>query len=209
MAKILLGVTGSVAAIKTEELATRLIRQSNEIKIVLTKHAGYFVDLEKLRHSFGESCIFTDADEWPGEGYQRKDQVLHIELRKWADLLIIAPIDANTLGKIALGLADNCLTSIWRARDTNKPAILAPAMNTLMWQKPATKRHLMLIAEENGLTNLNPSNPDEACDAINQSIKKLKVLQPEEKLLACGDLGIGAMASIDKIIKMSLELSTI
>jgi hypothetical protein len=65
---------------------------------------------------------------------------------------------------------------------------------------------LALIAEENGLLNIAPSNPDHACEIINISLKNLRVLQPEEKLLACGDLGVGAMASIDKIIETSKHL---
>lgn len=206
MANILLGVTGSVAAIKMEDLATRLTNENHELKIVMTKHAGYFVSPAKLEAICGSDSVFTDASEWPNQAYSREDTVLHIELRKWAGLFIIAPLDANTLGKIALGLADNCLTSIWRARDISTPVILAPAMNTLMWKKPATARHLALIAEENGLLNFNPGNPDHACEIINLSVNNLRVLQPEEKLLACGDLGVGAMASIEKIIEASKQL---
>ena len=206
MAKILLGVTGSVAAIKMEELATRLTNEKHELKIVMTNHAKYFVSPEKLESICGRDSVFTDASEWPNQLYSREDNVLHIELRKWAGLFIIAPLDANTLGKMALGLADNCLTSIWRARDIATPVILAPAMNTLMWQKPATTRHLVLIAEENGLLNIAPSNPDHACEIINLSAKNLRVLQPEEKLLACGDLGVGAMSSIEKIVDASKQL---
>jgi len=206
MAKILLGVTGSVAAIKIEELATRLTNENHELKIVMTNHAKYFVSPAKLETICGTDSVFTDASEWPNQLYSREDNVLHIELRKWASLFIIAPLDANTLGKMALGLADNCLTSIWRARNIVTPVILAPAMNTLMWQKPATARHLALIAEENGLLNIAPSNPDHACEIINLSAKKLRVLQPEEKLLACGDLGVGAMSSIEKIIEASRQL---
>jgi phosphopantothenoylcysteine decarboxylase len=206
MAKILLGVTGSVAAIKMEELATRLTNEKHELKIVMTNHSKYFVSPEKLEAICGRDSVFTDASEWPNQLYSREDNVLHIELRKWAGLFIIAPLDANTLGKMALGLADNCLTSIWRARDIATPVILAPAMNTLMWQKPATLRHLTLIAEENGLLNIAPSNPDHACEIINLSAKNLRVLQPEEKLLACGDLGVGAMSSIEKIVEASKQL---
>ncbi len=206
MAKILLGVTGSVAAIKVEELATHLVNENHELRIVMTNHAKYFVSTEKLEAISGKDSIFTDANEWQNQLYSREDKVLHIELRKWAELFIIAPLDANSLAKIALGLADNCLTSIWRARNIATPVILAPAMNTLMWQKPATARHLALIAEENGLLNIAPSNPDHACEIINLSAKNLRVLQPEEKLLACGDLGVGAMSSIEKIVETSRQL---
>ena len=206
MAKILLGVTGSVAAIKVEELATHLVNENHELRIVMTNHAKYFVSTEKLEAISGKDSIFTDANEWQNQLYSREDKVLHIELRKWAELFIIAPLDANSLAKIALGLADNCLTSIWRARNIATPVILAPAMNTLMWQKPATAKHLALIAEENGLLNIAPSNPDHACEIINLSAKNLRVLQPEEKLLACGDLGVGAMSSIEKIVETSRQL---
>ena len=62
--------------------------------------------------------------------------MLHIEFRKWADLLVVAPLDANTLAKFALGLSDNFLSCVFRAWDFARPVILAPAMNTLMWQSP-------------------------------------------------------------------------
>src|SRR5213078_3318118 len=98
--------------------------------------------------------VFLDDDEWPGrtEGrrYQSSDTVLHIELRRWADLFLIAPLDANTLAKLACGLADNCLTCVWRAWDPERPTLLAPAMNTLMWEHPLTTRHLGQLAEAAG-----------------------------------------------------------
>src|SRR5262249_60483542 len=98
--------------------------------------------------------MILDADEWPGaaEGkrYRRDDPVLHIELRRWADLFLTAPLDANTLAKLANGLSDNCLTCVWRAWDTSRPAVLVPAMNTLMWQHPATARHLRQLAADAG-----------------------------------------------------------
>ena len=77
-----------------------------------------------------------------GGADERTDEVLHIELRRWADVLLIAPLDANTLAKLAVGLSDNCLTCVWRAWDPVRPVILAPAMNTLMWEHAITARHL-------------------------------------------------------------------
>ena len=98
--------------------------------------------------------LVLDEDEWPGrdEGrrWQRDEDVLHIELRRWADVLLIAPLDANTLAKLANGLADNCLTCVWRAWEPGRPVVLAPAMNTLMWQHPATGRHLRQLAADMG-----------------------------------------------------------
>src|SRR4029079_16580877 len=99
--------------------------------------------------------------------------VLHIELRRWADLLLVAPLDANTLAKFALGLADNCLTCVYRAWDRPKPIVLAPAMNTLMWDDPATGRHLAQVKEDMG--------------------PRVTIVPPQVKPLACDDIGIGAM----------------
>src|SRR5439155_25384267 len=94
--------------------------------------------------------VILDEDEWPGERYRRGDAVLHIELRRWAEVLLIAPLDANTLAKLALGLTDNCLTCVYRAWERARPVLLAPAMNTLMWEHPATQRQLVQIAQDFG-----------------------------------------------------------
>ena len=143
MAKVVLGVTGSVAAIYTRELFDDLRAAGHEVKVVATDAALYFFDAPP----FGPALV-RDADEWPGNRYRRGDPVLHIELRRWADVLLIAPLDANTLAKLAAGLCDNCLTCVWRAWDVSRPVVLAPAMNTLMWEHPLTGRHLRQVAAE-------------------------------------------------------------
>ena len=177
MANVLLGVTGSVAAIHTPHLFDALVRARHDVKIVATKSAGYFFDVAAIASTNGQrnsSVMILDEDEWPGESYQRGDPVLHIELRRWADVLLIAPLDANTLAKLAIGLTDNCLTCVYRAWDRTKPILLAPAMNTLMWEHPATARHLGEVAAECG--------------------PALRVVEPISKKLACEDIGVGAMA---------------
>ncbi len=154
MANVLLGATGSVAAIRIPALFEALNAAGHAVKIVATEAATYFFDpasVGKGQEDRGKppspvppkrdpSIVILDADEWPGreagDWYERGDTVLHIELRKWADVFVIAPLDANTLAKLAVGLCDNCLTCVWRAWDTAKPVVLAPAMNTLMWQNP-------------------------------------------------------------------------
>src|ERR1700674_2148030 len=103
MAKVLLGVTGSVAAIHTPLLFDELKQAGHDVKVVATASALYFFDAAKL--SGGErrdpNVVVVDEDEWPGQSegqkYAREDAVLHIELRRWADILVIAPLDANTL----------------------------------------------------------------------------------------------------------------
>lgn len=145
--------------------------------------------------------MFRDADEWPGERYSRGDTVLHIELRKWADLFLIAPLDANTLAKLAVGLCDNCLTCVWRAWDAARPVVLAPAMNTLMWENPFTKRHLRSLAADAGAGHIPGHLTDVQLIAqINDRSKTLRIVPPVEKELACGDVGVGGLAEVADIV---------
>lgn len=183
MANILLGVTGSVAAIYTPELFADLVQAGHAVKIVATRAALYFFDPAAIASENGQrnkNVLILDEDEWPGERYQRGDPVLHIELRRWADLLLIAPCDANTLAKFALGLTDNCLTCVYRAWDLARPIVIAPAMNTLMWEHPVTARHLAQIQSD-----LRGA---------------LHVVPPISKKLACEDVGVGAMAERSGIL---------
>jgi phosphopantothenoylcysteine decarboxylase len=190
MANVLLGVTGSVAAIYTPQLYADLRQAGHAVKIVATKAALYFFDPTAIEPTAdgqrNQNVVILDEDEWPGERYQRGDPVLHIELRRWADVLLIAPLDANTLAKLALGLTDNCLTCVYRAWDRAKPVVLAPAMNTLMWEHPTTKRHLAQVAAD--------------------LAGSLRVVEPISKKLACDDVGLGAMAGRDEILKTIADL---
>src|SRR5207244_59182 len=100
-----------------------------EVKIVATTPALYFFDPLDIAADNGmrnRDIVILDEDEWPAGRYVRGDPVLHIELRRWAHALLIAPLDANTLAKLAGGLADNCLTCVWRAWEWGRPVILAP-----------------------------------------------------------------------------------
>lgn len=205
MAKILLGVTGSVAAIKTLELHSVLRSRGHMVKIVATRAALYFFDPANVHSALeGDAAqIVRDEDEWPGREagllWQRGDPVLHIELRRWADLLLIAPLDANTLAKIAMGLCDNCLTSLWRAWEPARPVLLAPAMNTLMWQHPATARHLRQLAADAGAPASDALTLPEVLDWINSRCPRLRIVPPDTKRLACNDEGVGALAPLEVI----------
>jgi len=109
--------------------------------------------------------------------------VLHIDLRKWADICLVAPLSANTLAKLANGLADNLLTSTLRAWDFTKPICVAPAMNTYMWDHPVTRPQLDTL-QSWGYT----------------------VVQPVVKTLVCGDTGAGAMASVETIVTTVMDI---
>jgi phosphopantothenoylcysteine decarboxylase len=211
MANVLLGVTGSVAAILTPGLYEALKQAGHRVKVVATRAALYFFDpaalgpADRERPQRNPDVVVLDEDEWPGHDqgqlYRRGDQVLHIELRRWADALAIAPLDANTLAKLAGGLSDNCLTCVWRAWDRARPVVLAPAMNTLMWEHPLTARHLRQLAEDAG-AGAPPTALDlaELVDWINEHCPRLAVAPPQSKRLACDDVGVGAMASLEAIL---------
>ncbi len=201
---ILLGVTGSVAAIKTAELVQALRQHGHRVQVLATHAALYFLDPQELPAAaipWPMRCppVLTDADEWPGRDvgmrYERGQPVLHIELRRWADALVLAPLDAHTLAKLALGLCDNCLSCVWRAWDCSKPVVLAPAMNTLMWEHPLTRQHLVQLYQLWADEPLPSSyTAAEIIDRLNALPLPLRIVPPICKTLACGDVGVGAMA---------------
>lgn len=173
MHNILLGVTGSVATIRTRRLIDAL-KKFGDVQIVATKAANYF--LKQSKADFSDVKIHVDVDEWP-ETYVLGDEILHIELRRWASCLILAPLDANTLAKINYGLCDNLLTSVVRAWDWTKPIFAACSMNTYMWENDPTGSQVKALAQ-----------------------KGVYFLDPVEKRLACGDVGVGGMASVESIV---------
>jgi phosphopantothenoylcysteine decarboxylase len=180
------------------------------VRVVATEPALSFFDPTELGPADPNGGpLFRDADEWAGPRYQRGDPVLHIEFRSWADLLIVAPLDANTLAKFALGLSDNFLTCIFRAWDFDRPVVLAPAMNTLMWRSPVTLRHLRQLLADRG----DGQEPvgwtlDDAADVFAVHAPRLILVPPQAKRLACGDVGIGAMAEVVALAEVVRRLVT-
>jgi phosphopantothenoylcysteine decarboxylase len=197
-----------VAAIRTPALYASLVAAGHQVRIVATEPALSFFDPAELGPAhFGDQNagpVFRDRDEWPDRLYQRGDPVLHIEFRNWADLLVVAPLDANTLGKLALGLCDNFLTCMLRAWDFHKPLVLAPAMNTMMWESPVTTRHLaQLLLDHARLDSLPDSwSLESAPDHFARHAPKLVLIPPQAKRLACGDFGTGAMAEVGTIAEV-------
>ena len=174
---ILHGLTGSVATTLFPKIRQKYILDDQKrfkVRFVFTASAQNFVSFDDFW--FGDDELNDDASEW--EDYRYHGKVQHIDLVKWADAFVIAPCSANTLAKIANGICDNLLTCVCRAWDFNKQLIIAPSMNTLMWEHPATKDHIAKITEWG-----------------------IDVIPPIEKTLFCGDTGIGALANIDDIIK--------
>ncbi|NXK97825.1 COAC decarboxylase, partial [Formicarius rufipectus] len=135
---VLVGVTGSVAALKLPLLVVELLKIPGlEVKVVTTERAKHFYNAQEI-----PVPLYSDEDEWQQLWKGRSDPVLHIELRRWADLMVVAPLDANTLAKVASGICDNLLTCVIRAWDLSKPLLFCPAMNTAMWEHPITAQQV-------------------------------------------------------------------
>ena len=138
---VILGMTGSVASIKAMELITKLAflaaPRLPSLKVVATKAAKHFFNWEELKKDLSAANVGFHSDEEEWRDWKKVgDPVLHIELRRWADILVIAPCSANTLAKLANGLCDDllsCIVRAWDFKDPNKRLIIAPAMNTMMW----------------------------------------------------------------------------
>lgn len=170
MKKILIGVTGSIAAYKIAEL-TRLLKKANyEVRIVMTQSATEIITpmtLQVLSQNDVRCDLFSHEDE---------AKIDHIALARWADQIIIAPITANFMAKMACGLADDLLSTICLA--TDKPIAIAPAMNRLMWEHSATQENLNTLLS-----------------------RGIQVIQPDSGEQACGEIGIGRMAEPQTIVE--------
>jgi len=169
---ILLAVCGSISAYKTPSIANGLRATGNNVKVVMTESSKKFIT--KLSFSSQEHETYEDADEF------NSNKVLHIDLQNWADVILIAPCTANTLSKIANGIADNLLTNIIRAQPINKPLIIAPAMNNEMYKNEFTR---------------------EALEVLSNHFSNFYEIPPIRKKLVCGVEDIGALAKTRDIIK--------
>lgn len=247
---VLVGATGSVASVRVPRLLNLLLDAGASVRLVSTDRARHFLTREQEVPPVIEQRghHYTDADEWGDPNgndtgsnsssavwTKLSDPVLHIELRKWADVFVIAPASANVLAKVANGLCDDLLTCVARAwpmtpsvagnkddggdnykqssnigdavHDRNgvcsdslqnssgvvrsnyndstpkpkpKPLLLAPAMNTAMWEHPVTEQHVKQVTSFGA---------------------QVVVLNPIAKRLACGDVGVGAMMHVDDIVR--------
>ena len=170
MLNIILGVTGSIAAYKAADITNILTKDGYNVDVIMTKGGTAFITPLTMQ-ALSKNKVYTDVFQ---EDYPK--EIKHISLSKKADLLLIAPATADIIGKLANGIADDMLTSVVLAiKDI--PMLIAPAMNTKMYENP--------IVQDN--------------------IAKLKkygfeIIEPKEALLACGDLGKGALADVTEIV---------
>lgn len=170
MKNILLGITGGIAAYKSASFARLLIKSGYDVRVIMTASAQAFITPLTLQALTGNPVHIDLLDESAELGMG------HIELAKWADLLIIAPATANTIAKLAMGIADDLLTTVCLA--TTAPILVAPAMNQQMWQHPSVKLNLQTLTDYD-----------------------YEIIQPASGEQACGDIGEGRLPEPEQLLE--------
>ena len=176
MTQITLAVTGSISAYKAADITSQLTKLGLEVKVLMTPAARKFITpltLQVLSKNPVGLDVMVEEDP---------QRIEHIDIGKETDLFLVAPASANTIAKLAIGLADNMVTSTALALPQGTKKILAPAMNTKMLEHPATQRNLKLLQDYG-----------------------YQIIQPRHATLACGDQGSGALATVESIVKAVKE----
>ena len=170
MKTIILGITGSIAAYKSADIANNLVKREYNVHAVMTKAGASFITPLTLQ-TLTKNRVFVDVlqEDDPSE-------VIHIALPQKSDLFLIAPATANIIAKIAAGIADDMLSSmVLAAHDI--PMVIAPAMNTRMYENPATQKNLQTLKDRGWI-----------------------IIEPREARLACGYVGKGALADVSVVL---------
>lgn len=166
--KILLGITGGIAAYKACEIISLCLKSNWIVKVIATQNSSKFVTPLTFESLCGNP-VFQDTFD---------DAMAHIELGKWADVMCVAPLGANMMAKLGNGICDDMLSTTALALPMETPLMLCPAMNTNMWNHPATQRNFKVLEGQ-----------------INT-----RFILPIEKRLACGDYGVGGLAEPTDIV---------
>ncbi|NEQ41458.1 MAG: bifunctional phosphopantothenoylcysteine decarboxylase/phosphopantothenate--cysteine ligase CoaBC [Okeania sp. SIO3I5] len=167
--KVLIGICGGIAAYKVCEVVSTLVKSGLEVRAILTDAAQQFITPLTLS-TLCRYPAYTDQDFWqPSHG-----RPLHIQLGEWAEIIVIAPLTANTLAKLVYGFADNLLTNTVLA--SSCPILLAPAMNTDMWEQTAVQRNWQQILTEKRFYGIYPGSGILACDRVGQG----RMAEPRE-----------------------------
>lgn len=169
MSNIVLAITGGIAAYKSAIFARLLIKAGFDVRVIMTTGAQAFITPLTLQALTGNEVHVSLLDE------QAEAGMGHIELAKWADLIVIAPASANTLARLAMGMADDLLTTVCLA--TTAPVIIAPAMNQQMWAHPAVNLNVQTLRDMN-----------------------YQIIQPASGEQACGDVGAGRLPEPEQLL---------
>lgn len=173
--RVLIGVSGGIAAYKAADLASNLVKR-HEVRVMMTPSATRFVGPLTFEGLTGHPVLVDALATGASSG--GASAIEHIEWAKWAEVAVLAPATASTLGKLAGGIADNGLLTVWIALPPEVRQILCPAMNTKMWEHPGVQRSLRLLREDGLYT----------------------FVEPVAKRLACGDVGVGGLADVQDIV---------
>jgi phosphopantothenoylcysteine decarboxylase/phosphopantothenate--cysteine ligase len=173
--EVLVGVTGGIAAYKTAMLVSRLVQAGAGVSVIMTRHATEFVGPLTFQTLTGRP-VCTDLFVTPNV-YRAE----HIALAERAEVVVVAPATANTLAKLALGMADDLVSTVLLAIDV--PLVLAPAMNARMWAHPAVRTNVETLGS-----------------------RGVKFVGPQEGYLACGTTGPGRMAEPDEILAVITKI---
>lgn len=172
--KVLLGVTGGIAVYKACDLVRRLREDGQQVQVVMTGAATRFVTpmtFEVLTGRPVATSLWDPSDP----------SIDHIRLARWPDVIAIAPATANTIGRLAHGLADDLLSTVVLASREDVCVLIAPAMNTAMWDNPLVQRNLEILRAVDGG-------------------RRYRIVPPTAKTLACGEEGVGALADEAEIL---------
>ena len=170
MSNILFEITGSIAAFKACLLLSRLVKEGHTVQVVASSSALSFVGKATLEGLSGRP-VLSDL-------YESGEMMSHIHLDRWAHLILVCPATANFINKIAHGLGDDLLSCLFLAHDFKKPFLIAPSMNTMMYQHPITQKSLTVLKELG-----------------------IQILKPGEGSLACGELGEGRLMEPEELYK--------
>jgi phosphopantothenoylcysteine synthetase/decarboxylase len=168
--ELVLGVTGSIAAYKAADLVSALVKRGLGVTVVLTEGAAAFIGPLTLA-TLSRRPVVTSLFDPAGAGIE------HVDISERSDVMLVAPATANVLAKLALGIADDALTTTALALKRRTPLLVAPAMNTRMWEHPATGENLERLAA-----------------------RGVVVIPPAEGILACGTTGWGKLAAVETLV---------
>ena len=173
-ANILLGVTGGIAAYKACDLINMLRKQDYDVRVIMTEHAKQFITPMTLS-TLSRHPVMDDM--WS----ERKGDVEHIDIGKWADGLVLYPATFNIIGKFSSGICDDLLSTVFQAIPCDKKRIIFPSMNNIMWENKILQKNISLLKEVYG--------------------SEIRIVEPIDGRLACGDVGKGKLVSPPKAVK--------
>lgn len=175
-------VCGSISAYKSYDIVRSLVNNGNQVKVILTKGALQFIKPQTFRY-LGALEVYGHDDDFNFPKTAEDSNVLHIELARWCQKLIIAPASANTIANLSMGAANDLLSSVFLALEDHKPVLIFPAMNTQMLQHKLVQENMSVIERL-------------------KKVSQVKIMPTKKGELACGEMGAGKLLDTDEIVDL-------